>query len=135
MASLTPEPYVDVLVKTCDGCLQVFHGYQHVLDHVVLFIEFSNGLPLGELQQRDLRRNHPSKQAAEQWVVAERNNILEKKHKHTQTGKNTRSSHKTITSNDTIVILLKRGYYDKHNASTHFKIQKVLKKRLGLVNK
>lgn len=72
------ESYVDVLVEARDCSLQMLHGYQHVLDHVVLFVEPSDSLPLGELQQRNLRRNHPSKNPAEHWVVAEGNDILEK---------------------------------------------------------
>lgn len=78
-ASITSEPYVYVLVEACDGVPQVLHGYQHVLDHVVLFIQSSDGLSLGQLQQGDLRRDHPSKQPAEHRVVAKGNNILEKR--------------------------------------------------------
>lgn len=79
MASITFESYVYVLVEACDGILQVLHGYQHVLDHMVLFIQSSDGLSLRQLQQGDLRRDHPSKQPAEHWVVAKGNNILEKR--------------------------------------------------------
>lgn len=74
----TPEAYADVLVEPRDGGLQVLHGYQHVLDHVMLLIKFSDGFSLSELQQRDLRGNHPSKQPAEQRVVAKGNDILKK---------------------------------------------------------
>lgn len=49
--SSTPEPNLDVLVEARDGRLQVLHGYQHVLDHVVLFVKPPDGLSLGELQQ------------------------------------------------------------------------------------
>lgn len=74
----TPEAYADVLVKPRDGGLQVLHGYQHVLDHMMLLIKLSDGFSLSELQQRDLRGNHPSKQPAKQRVVAEGNDILKK---------------------------------------------------------
>lgn len=73
-----PEAHADVLVKARDGGLQVLHGYQHVLDHVMLLVKFSDGFSLSELQQRDLRGNHPSKQPAKQWVVAEGNDILKR---------------------------------------------------------
>lgn len=45
----TPEAYADVLVKLRDGGLQVLHGYQHVLDYVMLLIKFSDGFSLSEL--------------------------------------------------------------------------------------
>lgn len=64
-----------------DGSLQVLHGDQHVLHHVVLFVQTSDGFALCEFEQRDLRRNHPSEKAAEQRVVAERDDVLEKRHK------------------------------------------------------
>lgn len=47
----TPEAYADVLVKPRDGGLQVLHGYQHVLDHMMLLIQFSDGFSLSELQE------------------------------------------------------------------------------------
>ena len=50
------KSYSDVLVEACDGVLQMLHGNQHVLDHVVLFVKLPDGLSLCELQQRDLRR-------------------------------------------------------------------------------
>lgn len=78
------ESYINVLVEACDGSLQMLHGYQHVLDHVVLFVKTPDGFALREFQQRDLWRNHPSKKPAEQWVVAEWDDILEKRHKYTQ---------------------------------------------------
>lgn len=75
------ETYADVLVEPRDGGLQVLHGYQHVLDHVVLLVEFPDGLSLSELQQRDLGGNHPSQQPAEQRVVPEGNDVLKNNNK------------------------------------------------------
>lgn len=77
-AAHTPEAYADVLVKPRDGGLQVLDGDQHVLDHVMLLIKLSDGFSLSELQQRDLRGDHPSEQPAKQRVVSEGNDILEK---------------------------------------------------------
>lgn len=51
VASVTSESYVDVLMEARDCSLQVLHGDQHVLDHMVLFVKSSDGLSLGELQQ------------------------------------------------------------------------------------
>jgi hypothetical protein len=62
-------------VKACDSGLDVFHGDQHVLHNMVLLIQLSDGLSLGQLQQRDLRRNHPP----EHWVVTKRDDVLETK--------------------------------------------------------
>lgn len=76
------ESHVNVLVEACHGSLQMLHGYQHVLDHMVLFVKTSDSFTLCELQQRDLRRNHPSEKPAEQRVVAKWDDILEKKHKY-----------------------------------------------------
>ena len=64
----------------------MLHGDQHVLDHVVLLVQTADGLSLGQLQQGDLRRNHPPKQPAEHWVVTERDDILEREHTHTHAG-------------------------------------------------
>ena len=75
------ESHIDVLVEVCDCGLQVLHGYQHVLDHVMLLIQASDGFSLGELQQRDFRRNHPAKEPPEHWIVAEWNDVLEKRHR------------------------------------------------------
>lgn len=72
------ESYVNVLVEAGDGSLQLPHGHQHVLDHVVLLIQLPDGLSLGELQQRDLGRDHPAKEPAEHWIVAERDDVLRK---------------------------------------------------------
>lgn len=72
------KSYMYVLMETRDGSLQVLHGHQHVLDHVVLLIQFPNGLSLGELQQRDLGWDHPTKEPAKHWVVAKRDDILRK---------------------------------------------------------
>lgn len=77
------ESYIDVLVKARDGSLQMLHRYEHVLDHVVLFVKPSDGFPLGELQQRDLRRNHPAKKPAEHRVVPEGDDILQKRQRYT----------------------------------------------------
>lgn len=85
-AEFTCESYVYVLMEACDGSLQVLHGYQHVLHHVVLFVKSPDGLSLGELQQWDLGRDHPPKQPAEHRVVAERDNILGKSDRYTQAG-------------------------------------------------
>ena len=78
--------YVDVLVKASDGGLHVLHRDQHVLDHVVLLVQTADGFSLGQLQQGDLRRNHPPKQPAEHWVVTERDDILEREHTHVRQG-------------------------------------------------
>lgn len=51
VASVTSESYVDVLMEAPDCSLQVLHGDQHVLDHMVLLVKSSDGLSLGELQQ------------------------------------------------------------------------------------
>lgn len=72
---------MDVLVEACDGSLQMLHRHQHVLDHMVLLVKPSNGLSLGELQQRDFRGNHPPKKPTEHRVVAKWNDILEERHK------------------------------------------------------
>lgn len=65
-----------VLMEAQNGALDVFHGDQHVLNHVVLLVEFADGLSLSELQKRDLRRNHPAEHIPEQRIVPEWNDIL-----------------------------------------------------------
>lgn len=67
---------MNVLMEAGDGRLQLLHGHQHVLDHVVLLVQLPDGLSLGELQQRDLGRDHPTKEPAEHWVVAKRDDVL-----------------------------------------------------------
>lgn len=65
-----------VLMEAQNGALDVLHGNQHVLNHMVLLVEFTDGLSLGKLQQGDLRRNHPAEHVAEQWIVPEWNDVL-----------------------------------------------------------
>lgn len=65
-------------MEALDGGLQVLHGHQHVLHHVVLLVQPPDGLTLGQLQQGDLRGNHPAKNPAEHRVVTKGNNILER---------------------------------------------------------
>lgn len=79
-----------------DGCLQVLHRHQHVLDHVVLLVQLPDGLSLGELQQRDLGRDHPTKEPAENWVVAKRDDILRKFEQYTQFFKSHLSQHNKV---------------------------------------
>lgn len=67
-----------------DGGLQALHGDQHVLHHVMLLIKLPDGFALSELEQRDLRGNHPSKEPAKQRVVAEGNDVLKKNKKKTK---------------------------------------------------
>lgn len=85
-AESTSESYVYVLMEARDGSLQVLHGHQHVLDHMVLFIQFPDGFSLGELQQRDLGRDHPTKEPAKHWVVAKRDDVLGKFDQYTHEG-------------------------------------------------
>lgn len=59
------------------GLPQALHGHQHVLHHVVLLIQFAQGLALGQLQEGDLGRHHPTKEVAEDGVVAKGNDILQ----------------------------------------------------------
>lgn len=40
---------MNVLMETLDGGLDVLHGDQHVLHHMVLLVQFSDGLSLSEL--------------------------------------------------------------------------------------
>lgn len=54
----------------------MFHGDQHVLHHMVLLVQFADGLSLRELQQRDLRRNHPAEHIPEQRVIPKWNDVL-----------------------------------------------------------
>lgn len=68
--------HMDVLMEAGDGSLQVFHGHQHVLHHMVLLVETTDGFALRQLQQRDLGGHHPAKHQTEQGVVPERNDIL-----------------------------------------------------------
>lgn len=65
-----------VLMEAQNGALDVLHGNQHVLNHMVLLVELTDGLSLSELQQGDLRRNHPAEHVAEQRIVPEWNDVL-----------------------------------------------------------
>ena len=76
-SSSSPSIYLDVMVEAREGRVEVLHGHQHVLHHVMLLVQPPDGLPLGELQQGDLGRNHPAEQPAEDGVVAEGNDVLE----------------------------------------------------------
>lgn len=65
-----------VLMEAQNGAFDVLHGNQHVLNHMVLLVEFADGLSLSELQQRNLRRDHPAEHVAEQRIVSEWNDVL-----------------------------------------------------------
>lgn len=67
---------MNVLVEVRDGCVHMLHGHQHVLNHVMLLVKPTDGLALSQLQQGDLRRNHPAKQIPEQWVIPKWNDVL-----------------------------------------------------------
>lgn len=64
------------MVELRDGRVHVLHGHQHVLDHMMLLVKPANGLALSQLQQGDLRRNHPAKQIPEQQVIPKWNDVL-----------------------------------------------------------
>lgn len=61
------------------GLRQAFHGHQHVLHHVVLLVQLAQRLALGQLQEGDLGRHHPTKEVAEDGVVAEGDDVLKDK--------------------------------------------------------
>lgn len=68
--------YMDVILEGMQGLRQAFHGHQHVLHHMVLFIELAQSLALGQLQEGDLGRHHPAKEVSEDGVVAKRDDVL-----------------------------------------------------------
>lgn len=70
------ESYMNALMEVRDGSVHVLHGYQHVLNHMVLLIKPANSLALSQLQQGNLRRNHPAKQIPEQRVIPKWNDVL-----------------------------------------------------------
>lgn len=81
LGSMGPCPlehsaYVDVILEGMQGLRQAFHGHQHVLYHMMLFIQFTQSLALGQLQEGDLGRHHPAKEVAEDGVVAKRDDVL-----------------------------------------------------------
>lgn len=67
---------MDVAVEMADGLLQVLHGNQHVLDHMMLLVQLADGLSLRQLQQGDFGRHHPAKEISEDGVVPEWDNVL-----------------------------------------------------------
>lgn len=69
--------HVDVVVEGVQGLHQTFHGHQHVLYHVVLFIQLAQGFALSQLQKGDFGGHHPAKEVAEDGVVAEGDDVLQ----------------------------------------------------------
>lgn len=67
---------MDVVVEGVQGLWQALHGHQHVLYHVVLLVQLAQCLALGQLQQGDLGRHHPTKEVAEDGVVAKGDDVL-----------------------------------------------------------
>ena len=67
---------MDVVVEGVQGLRQALHGHQHVLYHVVLLVQLAQRLALGQLQQGDLGRHHPTKEVAEDGVVAKGDDVL-----------------------------------------------------------
>jgi len=51
-------------------------GKEHILNDLILLVHALDRGALRQLEQRDLRRNHPAKQVPEHGVVAKRNYIL-----------------------------------------------------------
>lgn len=49
---------------------------EQVLDDVVVFVQLLHGFRLGELQQGHLDRQQPAEQVAEDYVIAEGDNVL-----------------------------------------------------------
>lgn len=70
--------YMDVILEGMQGLRQALHGHQHVLHHMVLFIQLAQSLALGQLQEGDLGRHHPAKEVAEDGVVAKRDDVLKR---------------------------------------------------------
>lgn len=68
--------YMDIFVETFDSRLDVLHGHQHVLHHMVLLIQAADRLSLGQFQQRDLGRHHPAKHIPEQWIIPKWYDVL-----------------------------------------------------------
>lgn len=56
---------------------QALHGHQHVLHYVVLLIQLAQRLALGQLQEGDLGRHHPTKEVAEDRVVTKGDDVLQ----------------------------------------------------------
>ena len=63
-------------MEALEGRGELVHGHQHVLDNLVFLVHLLDGLALRQLQQRDLRGNHPAEQVAEQRVVTKRDDVL-----------------------------------------------------------
>lgn len=84
--------YMDVVLEGMQGLRQAFHGHQHVLHHMVLFIQLSQSLALGQLQEGDLGRHHPAKEVAEDGVVAKRDDVLKDRDRGWEEGGRARSS-------------------------------------------
>jgi hypothetical protein len=70
---------MDVIVEGVQGLRQALHGHQHVLYHMVLLIQLTQSLALGQLQEGDLRRHHPPKEVAEDGVVPKGDDVLKDK--------------------------------------------------------
>lgn len=66
-------------MKAVNGVPEKLYRYQHILNHMVLFVKLSDCFSLCQLQQRDLRRNHPTKQPAEDRIIAKWDDILKEK--------------------------------------------------------
>lgn len=64
----------------------MLHGDQHVLHHMVLLVQFADGLALRQLQQGNLRRNHPAEHIPEQWVIPKWNDVLKNRQQGTVDG-------------------------------------------------
>lgn len=67
---------MDVILEGMQGLRHALHGHQHVLHHMVLFVQLSQSLALGQLQEGYLGRHHPAKEVAEDGVVAKRDDVL-----------------------------------------------------------
>lgn len=80
LACGSPYPalaHVDVLMEGVQSLRQALHGYQHVLHYVVLLIQLAQRLALGQLQEGDLGRHHPTKEVAEDRVVTKGDDVLQ----------------------------------------------------------
>ena len=71
--------HMDIVVEGVHCLRQALHGHQHVLYHVVLLVQLAQGLALGQLQEGDLWRYHPTKQVAEDGIVAKGDDVLKDK--------------------------------------------------------
>lgn len=79
-------------MESVQGLRQALHGHQHVLHHVVLFVQLAESLALGQLQEGDLGGHHPAKEVAEDGVVAKRDDILKDREGGWEDGATARSS-------------------------------------------